>query len=751
MNRNCAIITCIKIYLREVICLNKAKTKKKKTTNKKVKVFNKDIVGMIIIAFGIISMISLFSFKMGLIGSAIRGSTFYLMGFGGYFLPVAIMAIGLVYILDEYHGEEIKISFTILFILISFLIILDGTNHVSTGLMDRVRNSMELSHFSKGGGIIGSFLGFFFYKLFGTIGAYVVTFFVILISILFLTNTKLKDLYKIIMSYVENLKNKGSNITKTNNKPKKIQDKLHMSPEDLLELPSEDIKIIDYTLGQTKESLKGVDLKKEVEIIDSEIKEKSVKSATTKYIIPSLDMLNSPTNKFNVNDEKEIRNNGRIIEETMKNFGIDSTITQINKGPTITCYELSPAPGIKLSRIVSLSDNIALSLASSDIRIEAPIPGKSAVGIEVPNKNKDSVLLKELLQSKEYINNDSSVPLALGKDVSGKTIVSSIDKMPHLLIAGATGSGKSVCINTIIMNILYRSSPDDVKLLLIDPKVVELNVYNGIPHLLIPVVTEAKRAAFALNWAVEEMEKRYKLFAKNGVRDITSYNSKIDQNETEKMPMIVIIIDELADLMMVAAQEIEDYICRLAQMARAAGMYLIVATQRPSVDVITGTIKANIPSRISFAVSSQIDSRTILDMAGAEKLLGKGDMLFYPSFYSKPVRLQGAFIGESEVENIVNFLKDQNITEYDEDIIEVVTNAKEIDIIDGDILLPDAIELVLNEGQASISLLQRRLKIGYARAARIVDEMEDRGIIGGFEGSKPRKVLISKDEVETES
>lgn len=731
--------------------MNKAKTKKKKTTNKKVKVFNKDIVGMIIIAFGIISMISLFSFKMGLIGSAIRGSTFYLMGFGGYFLPVAIMAIGLVYILDEYHGEEIKISFTILFILISFLIILDGTNHVSTGLMDRVRNSMELSHFAKGGGIIGSFLGFFFYKLFGTIGAYVVTFFVILISILFLTNTKLKDLYKIIMSYVENLKNKGSNITKTNNKPKKIQDKLHMSPEDLLELPSEDIKIIDYTLGQTKESLKGVDLKKEVEIIDSEIKEKSVKSATTKYIIPSLDMLNSPTNKFNVNDEKEIRNNGRIIEETMKNFGIDSTITQINKGPTITCYELSPAPGIKLSRIVSLSDNIALSLASSDIRIEAPIPGKSAVGIEVPNKNKDSVLLKELLQSKEYINNDSSVPLALGKDVSGKTIVSSIDKMPHLLIAGATGSGKSVCINTIIMNILYRSSPDDVKLLLIDPKVVELNVYNGIPHLLIPVVTEAKRAAFALNWAVEEMEKRYKLFAKNGVRDITSYNSKIDQNETEKMPMIVIIIDELADLMMVAAQEIEDYICRLAQMARAAGMYLIVATQRPSVDVITGTIKANIPSRISFAVSSQIDSRTILDMAGAEKLLGKGDMLFYPSFYSKPVRLQGAFIGESEVENIVNFLKDQNITEYDEDIIEVVTNAKEIDIIDGDILLPDAIELVLNEGQASISLLQRRLKIGYARAARIVDEMEDRGIIGGFEGSKPRKVLISKDEVETES
>lgn len=735
--------------------MSKRKKKSKKINTQKKKAFNKDIIGMITIAFGIISMISLFSFKMGLIGSAIRGTTFSLMGFGGYFLPVAIMAIGIVYILDEYDNEELKISLTIFFILISVLIILDGTNKVSTGLIDRVRNGIYLSKFAiglkQGGGIIGSFIGFFFYKLFGPIGAYVVTFFVILISILFLTDTKIKDLLHMLISFKENLQKKFEVDRKNEKKVKKVNTNFEFSPEDLLELPTEDIKIIDYTEGQTKETLKGVNLKKEVEIIDSEIREKSIKSLPTNYKVPSLDMLNSPTNKFNVNDEREIRNNGRIIEETMKNFGIESTITQINKGPTITCYELSPAPGIKLSRIVSLSDNIALSLASSDIRIEAPIPGKSAVGIEVPNKNKDSVLLKELLQSKEYINIDSSLPLALGKDVSGKTIVSSIDKMPHLLIAGATGSGKSVCINTIIMNILYKSSPDDVKLLLIDPKVVELNVYNGIPHLLIPVVTEAKRAAFALNWAVEEMEKRYKLFAKNGVRDITSYNSKIDINETEKMPMIVIIIDELADLMMVAAQEIEDYICRLAQMARAAGMYLIVATQRPSVDVITGTIKANIPSRISFAVSSQIDSRTILDMAGAEKLLGKGDMLFYPSFYSKPVRLQGAFIGEDEVEKIVNFLKDQNITEYDEDIIEVVTNAKEIDIIDGDVLLPDAIELVINEGQASISLLQRRLKIGYARAARIVDEMEDRGIIGGFEGSKPRKVLITKDEVETQS
>ena len=433
----------------------------------------------------------------------------------------------------------------------------------------------------------------------------------------------------------------------------------------------------------------------------------------------------------------------------MKNFGIDAIITQINKGPTITCYELQPSPGIKLSRIVSLSDNIALSLASSDIRIEAPIPGKAAVGIEVPNKVKSSVLFKELITSEEYNNINSSVPLALGKDVSGNVIVSTIDKMPHLLIAGATGSGKSVCINTIIMSILYKSSPEDVKLLLIDPKMVELSIYNGIPHLLIPVVTDAKKAAFALNWAVDEMEKRYKLFAQNNVRDMNSYNSKVKASNGEELPTIVIIIDELADLMMVSAQEIEDYICRLAQMARAAGMYLIVATQRPSVDVITGTIKANIPSRISFAVSSQVDSRTILDMAGAEKLLGKGDMLFYPSFYSKPSRLQGAFISDEEVEAVVNSLKAQDITDYNEDIIEIVESPREIQFNDSDDLLPTAIELVVGEGQASISLLQRRLKIGYARAARIIDEMEERGVIGGYEGSKPRKVLLSPEDLDS--
>ena len=731
--------------------MNANKGKSKKTINKKKikREFNKDFLGLVIIAAGIISLISLFSVKMGLVGQVINGTTFSLMGFGGYFFPLFIIGAGLIFILERYNKSEIKSIVAILIVFISFLIILDGINNIDNGLVDRVKNGIYLSKVNKGGGVVGSFFGYFFYTLFGPIGTYIVLSVLISISLLVITNAKVKDV-----------------IIKANSlKPEKILDKAkvsgrksRISPDELLELNQEEININDYNKSHSKELIKeptkilltDTHIKKGATNIDSEIKQQQVKVQihNQKYKIPSLNFLNTQVNKHEGNDKKEILNNARIIEETMKNFGIEATISNINKGPTITCYELSPAPGIKLSRIVSLSDNIALSLASSDIRIEAPIPGKAAVGIEVPNKIKDNVLLKEILSSEEYNKIGSDIPLALGKDVSGKPIVSIIDKMPHLLIAGATGSGKSVCINTIIMSILYKSSPDDVKLLLIDPKVVELSVYNGIPHLLIPVVTDAKKSAFALNWAVTEMEKRYKTFAQDSVRDITSYNTKHKDNPDLKLPKIVIIIDELADLMMVAAQEIEDYICRLAQMARAAGMYLIVATQRPSVDVITGTIKANIPSRISFAVSSQVDSRTILDMGGAEKLLGKGDMLFYPSFYSKPTRLQGAFISEEEVEKVVNYLKEQNITSYDEDIIEVIQNTKEIDYIDSDDLLPNAIKLVVDEGQASISLLQRRLKVGYARAARIVDAMEERGIIGGYEGSKPRKVLMSKDELE---
>ncbi len=719
--------------------MNKSRKKTTKKMEDKNK-YNKDIMGVIIVAIGILSMISLFSFKMGIIGSIIRGTTFSFMGFGSYFFPLIIVGSGMVFILDKFNHQEGKIILSMGFILLSILIILDGINPFDYTFYDRISNSIALSKIGKGGGIIGSFFGFFFYKLFGSIGSYLILGLIILINILLITNIRVKDIVSIFKKESKPEINKSV-------KPKVIN---NVANDIKQEVNKEDIKILDYTKNSlAKDSPKEIKIKEEINSIDTEIKIKQSKNHVSTYSIPSLSLLKSPAPNQDINDKKEILNNAKIIEETMKNFGIDAIITQINKGPTITCYELQPSPGIKLSRIVSLSDNIALSLASSDIRIEAPIPGKAAVGIEVPNKVKSSVLFKELITSEEYNNINSSVPLALGKDVSGNVIVSTIDKMPHLLIAGATGSGKSVCINTIIMSILYKSSPEDVKLLLIDPKMVELSIYNGIPHLLIPVVTDAKKAAFALNWAVDEMEKRYKLFAQNNVRDMNSYNSKVKASNGEELPTIVIIIDELADLMMVSAQEIEDYICRLAQMARAAGMHLIVATQRPSVDVITGTIKANIPSRISFAVSSQVDSRTILDMAGAEKLLGKGDMLFYPSFYSKPSRLQGAFISDEEVEAVVNSLKAQDITDYNEDIIEIVESPREIQFNDSDDLLPTAIELVVGEGQASISLLQRRLKIGYARAARIIDEMEERGVIGGYEGSKPRKVLLSPEDLDS--
>lgn len=720
-----------------------AKEKKNiKKNPKKDKVsISKDLLGITIIAIGIIWMISLFSFETGIIGSFIRGTTFLLMGFGGYFFPILLILVGIIFIMDKYNKKEKPKIINMIIIFLFILIFLDGRNIDIKNLIERLKVANTLSLFNKGGGAIGAFLGFFLYSLFGKIGGYLVIGLVISISLLMLTEKKAKDIFSFI-----NLEAINRKLDKKSPKSAKAKDSKE-SHKDLIKYKDQDIQILDYT-KEEKLPINKTITEKDKQDIDSEIQKLHIKSETIVYDSPSMDLLNTPGLRQNSNEDKQILENARIIEDTMTNFGIESKITQINRGPTITCYELSPAPGIKLSRIVSLSDNISLSLASSDIRIEAPIPGKSAVGIEVPNKVKENVLLKEILNSKEYRELETSIPLALGKDVRGRPIISSIDKMPHLLIAGATGSGKSVCINTIIMSILYKSSPDEVKLLLIDPKVVELSVYNDIPHLLIPVVTDPKKAAFALNWAVEEMEKRYKIFAKNSVRDISSYNKKVQANNEEKLANIVIIIDELADLMMVAAQQIEDYICRLAQMARAAGIYLIVATQRPSVDVITGTIKANIPSRISFAVSSQVDSRTILDMGGAEKLLGKGDMLFYPSFYSKPLRIQGGFISDNEVERVVSFLKKNNTTEYNEEIIDVVQNSKNIDLEDSDELLPEAINLVVEEGQASISYLQRRLKIGYSRAARIVDEMEERDIVGGHEGSKPRKVLITKEDLE---
>lgn len=471
------------------------------------------------------------------------------------------------------------------------------------------------------------------------------------------------------------------------------------------------------------------------------------------YVFPPINLLGRDPGNTAGSGILEQQKNGRKLEMTLKSFGVEARVINVSAGPTVTRYEVSPSQGVKVSKIVNLADDIALNLAASGIRIEAPIPGKAAVGIEVPNKETKSVYLRTVLESDAFRKHPSKLAFALGEDITGNPIVADIAKMPHLLIAGATGSGKSVCINTLITSILYKADPKEVKLLLVDPKVVELSVYNGIPHLLIPVVTDPKKASAALNWAVREMLERYNDFAACGVRDIKGFNAmKEEKGEPEaKMPQIVIIIDELADLMMAAPGEVEDSICRLAQMARAAGMHLIIATQRPSVDVITGVIKANIPSRLAFAVSSGIDSRTILDMVGAEKLLGKGDMLFYPSGQSKPSRIQGAFVTDKEVEQIVDFLRKSSRPGYTQEMVDQITAVAKTtgglsEETDG--FFEQAVDLILEKEKASVSMLQRQFRIGYNRAARLMDELERRGMVGPEEGSKPRKVLITRAQWE---
>lgn len=471
------------------------------------------------------------------------------------------------------------------------------------------------------------------------------------------------------------------------------------------------------------------------------------------YVFPPINLLGRDPGNSGGSGILEQQKNGRKLEMTLKSFGVEARVINVSAGPTVTRYEVSPSQGVKVSKIVNLADDIALNLAASGIRIEAPIPGKAAVGIEVPNKETKSVYLRTVLESDAFRKHPSKLAFALGEDITGNPIVTDIAKMPHLLIAGATGSGKSVCINTLITSILYKADPKEVKLLLVDPKVVELSVYNGIPHLLIPVVTDPKKASAALNWAVREMLERYNDFAACGVRDIKGFNAmKEEKGEPEaKMPQIVIIIDELADLMMAAPGEVEDSICRLAQMARAAGMHLIIATQRPSVDVITGVIKANIPSRLAFAVSSGIDSRTILDMVGAEKLLGKGDMLFYPSGQSKPSRIQGAFVTDKEVEQIVDFLRKSSRPGYTQEMVDQITAVAKTaggPSEETDEFFEQAVDLILEKEKASVSMLQRQFRIGYNRAARLMDELERRGLVGPEEGSKPRKVLITRAQWE---
>ncbi len=470
-------------------------------------------------------------------------------------------------------------------------------------------------------------------------------------------------------------------------------------------------------------------------------------AAEKPYVKPPLNLLSAPP-KSAKSSAADMRKNVEILERTLESFNVNAKVVNVSHGPVVTRYEVQPAAGVKVSKIVNLSDDIAMNLSARDVRIEAPVPGKPVVGIEIPNNQRAFVGLRELLATEDFRNLKSPIAFALGKDIAGGNVYADIAKMPHVLIAGATGAGKSVCINSLIISILYHSSPEDVKMIMIDPKVVELNAYNNIPHLLVPVVTEPKKASSAINWAVNEMTMRYRLFAKKGAKDLAKYNEVLISEGEKKLPQILVIVDELADLMMVAPGEVEDAICRIAQLGRASGIHLVIATQRPSVDVITGIIKANIPSRIAFAVSSQIDSRTILDMQGAEKLVGQGDMLFYPTGLPKPVRLQGCFISDREVEAVTEFLKERTDARYDERVIEGIAKESAETIAgqtETDELFMKAVELVVEYEQASTSMLQRRLRLGYARAARLIDQLEEHNIVSPADGSKPRQVLISRE------
>ena len=546
----------------------------------------------------------------------------------------------------------------------------------------------------------------------------------------------------------------------------RTQPEMATQPDDLPDPFDTDsaVESLAESKALTKRSRKkaGADaIAQETASVAQSVSENEVKNET--YHTPPFSLL-TRGKKGGGDSDTHLRETAGKLQDTLHSFGVNVTVTNVSCGPSVTRYELQPEQGVKVSKIVGLADDIKLNLAAADIRIEAPIPGKAAVGIEVPNKENSAVMLRDLLESTEFKNSASNVSFAVGRDIAGRCVVADIAKMPHLLIAGATGSGKSVCINTLIMSILYKASPDQVRLIMVDPKVVELSVYNGIPHLMIPVVTDPKKAAGALNWAVAEMTRRYQAFAEHQVRDMKGYNEKVSQlepdengNKPDTMPQIVIIVDELADLMMVAPGEVEESICRLAQLARAAGIHLVLATQRPSVNVITGLIKANMPSRIAFSVSSGVDSRTIIDMNGAEKLLGKGDMLFYPSGYQKPVRVQGAFVSDKEVQKVTDYLKDHNgDAAYSQEVVEHMnSSAAGGNMMSGsdsaserDAYFVDAGKLIIDKEKASIGMLQRMFKIGFNRAARIMDQLCEAGVVGPEEGTKPRKVLMSMEEFE---
>ena len=750
---------------------NKKKTSttkkdKSKPTKKKQNELKKEIITLISLALSIFVIICIYSQNAGSLGVAIKNITIGTMGISAYIIPIYILLLCLFKMFGKL-SKNIRLKFILVgieLLLISiFTHIINGATF--TGKIFEKISSYYSNSSYQSGGIIGGALGDLLLKSLGVYGTYVILIAFSIIILVLLTEksflniiykilTDIRNLYSKIISKIRvnyNLSKESKKaLTSSKTKSDNIVHKIVKENQPEIQAPTSDqnnIKIKSFDTVEKEHQPKVVEEKSNI------INNIQIMKDNIDYKYPSIDLLNKNKQTYGTESKAQILKSAHKLEKALESFGVKAKVVQVNKGPTVTRYELQPALGVKVSKIVNLADDIALNLAASGIRIEAPIPGKAVVGIEVPNENKQIVLIREVLEHTNYIKFPSKVAFGLGKDVDGNVIVADIAKMPHLLVAGATGSGKSVCINTLIISILYKANPNEVKLILIDPKVVELSIYNGIPHLLIPVVNEPKKAAGALFWAVQEMTNRYKKFAESNVRDIKGFNERVNQlNTGEKMPHLVIIIDELADLMMVSAKEVEEHICRLAQMARAAGIHLVIATQRPSVDVITGVIKANIPSRLAFAVSSGIDSRTILDMNGAEKLLGKGDMLFMPIGASKPTRIQGAFITDKEVENIVKFIKKDYNTQYNEKVIEEIATTKNTGNIKSDEFdeyLEKAIELAIEKQKVSISMFQRVFRIGFNRASRLMEDLYERGIVSAEEGSKPRKVLLTKEQYES--
>ena len=791
----------------------KRKSSKKGKKNTKKTASNIDLAVVALIVISILLGVLIYT-KSGVIGVKLNEILGGMMGIIKYVLPIGIFAMAIKMAIndDEYLSSKLAqcaillISFAVLMCVYQVNV---GNLTIDKSLSEVVKDSYALGTQEKGGGALGAILAVPLVKLLGPIGAIILCVGIVIILAVFVFGINASE---IINNFIE--KSQENREERLEQKQKNKEEQLKMRQEMLEEKRKareqarqealadnsvgEQIKInfggrlIDeentgrkkynhdnddltpLTKETKKQKMQEIKENNQPDVIENNLfkQEEQKKEDKTKEVLqlehamvvedenyeyPPIELLGKPAKKALKGGAKALTDTATKLQKTLYSFGVSAKVENVSVGPAITRYELKPAEGVRVSKIANLADDIALNLAAETIRIEAPIPGKQAVGIEVPNKEKEAVHLREVLESEEFQNNKSKLTVALGKDVAGNIQLADIAKMPHVLIAGSTGSGKSVCINTIISSIIYNAKPSEVKLVMVDPKVVELSVYNGIPHLLIPVVTDPKKAAGALAWAVQEMDDRYNKFAQKGVRDLKGYNKAIEKEEgVGKLPQIVIIVDELADLMMVAAKDVEESICRLAQKARAAGMHLVIATQRPSVDVITGLIKANVPSRIAFAVSSQVDSRTILDSVGAEKLLGKGDMLYFPAGAPKPARVQGAFVSDEEVEKIVDFIKQNGTATYSEDILETIENSNKTDKEiamekdeddDTDPFLMDAIETVVETGQASTSFIQRKFKVGYARAGRIIDQMEERGVISGYQGSKPREVLMTLEKL----